>query len=120
MGVYRTAYIIAGYKMPGKMHHQTTGEKLNVFDDETYLPYIEGWEGEKFSIIYDSMSGGYTVFGIILASFGDHDGNTEFEEIDLSDLGYESIKAKYIELFGDYLPPDAQLHPKIFAFNHYS
>lgn len=118
MGVSITAYVIAGYSMPGKLIHQTTGERLNVYEDE-FLRYVEGWKDEKFSIIYDQMCGEYTVFGIILARFGDH-GDTEFEEIDLESISFEEIKAKYIELFGDHLPPTAQIHPKILAFNHYS
>lgn len=119
MGVDRTAYVIAGYKMPGKMHHQTTGEKLEVYEDK-FMRYVEGRKDEKFSIIHDGMCGNYTAFGVVLVSLGDHDGDTEFEEIDLDSIFFEEIKAKYIELFGDYLPPDAQLYPKILAFNHYS
>lgn len=119
MGVDRTAYVIAGYKMPGKMYHRTTGEKLEVYEDK-FMRYVEGWEDEKFSIIYDQMSGEHTVFGQVLASFGDHDGDTEFEEIDIEKIDFGAIKEKYIELFGDYLPMTGQIRPKILAFNHYS
>lgn len=118
MGVDRKDYVIVGYKMPYKIHHQTTGERLNVWDDEKFLPMIEGHQGEQFSLIVDGMSGEYMVFGKELAESDEYTG-FEFNELSLDDVDFKAIENRFMELFGEYLPPTFQLHPKVLVFTHY-
>ena len=111
MSVSRTDAIVYGWKLP-------YGIREN-FDDEKFLPLIEGHKGEDFTLVIDGMCGGYIVFGLRLASGGDTYEGWDFINLDFKDLDAEKVKAKYRELFG--LSPDALCaEPYLFIFSHFS
>lgn len=116
MGVDRTDYIIYGYKMP---YDYPTSKGVNIWDDKKFLPYIEGWKGEDYSLIQDGMGGEYCVFGLRIAHASEPDG---FTFIELPAEGWPNkineVKAKLNEVFGFN---DAELgEPKVLIFSHYS
>lgn len=116
MGVYRIDYIIYGWKLPYELK-DLNDNKIDLWDDK-YLPFIEGWKDEKYTLIRDGMSGKYNMFGIMLEKAEGYDGwpTTELSFEDLSKDKDELI-CKFKELFyGDKNMPD----PKIIIFTDFS
>ena len=118
MGIYKENYVIIGYKMPYHLYHKDTEKELDIYEDDSFLPYIEGHKGIDYILISDGMSGEYIVFGKVIFTSDDVD-NGEFIELDFN-YDSESIKTKYIELFYDYLDINSIGDPKILAFSHFS
>jgi hypothetical protein len=110
MGVYRRDYIVYGWKLPYDLK-DSNGDKINIWDDK-FLPMIEGHKNEEFTLITDSMCGGYNVFGLLLNSSDEWD----FVQLDFSGLDPEKVKSKYKELFG---LSDIE-EPKLFIFSNFS
>lgn len=117
MGVDRSDYVIVGYKMPYNL--KVNGEQIEWYDDK-YLRFVEGWQDEPFRLVVDGMSGEYAVFGEVLTYSTENDGGVEFTEIDVAAIDFTKVKAKFMELFGEFLPPDFPIHPKVLAFTHWS
>jgi hypothetical protein len=83
------------------------------------LPYIEGHDGVDYSLIIDSMSGQYCVFGQILYQSDNYTGGLEFTYINFTNLDSDKLKNKYKEIFEiDMCVLIAE--PYMFAFSHYS
>lgn len=114
MGVDRSDYLIYGYKMPAD-YLESRGVEL--FEDEKYLRFIEGWKGETYSIVYDQTRGKYVVFGYSIA----HASSGGYDFIELPADGWpvtsEQIKEKFREVFG--FVPDELGEPKVLLFTHY-
>ena len=108
MGVYRTDYIIQGWKLPWKI------EGVDFYDDK-YLPYIEGHPGIDYILITDGMNGEYNVFGKVISKSEDH--GWEFRKLPNMHhrIGYH-LTEKYQELFNR--EPDRE--PYTFIFSHFS
>jgi hypothetical protein len=114
MGVDRNDYLVYGFKLPIN-YFESKG--IQIFEGDRYMPYIEGWKGEDYSIIHDQMSGKYCVFGYRVA-YASSDG---FEFIELPPDGWpvsaDQIKQKFKEVFGF---DSAELgEPKVLLFSHY-
>lgn len=114
MGVDRSDYLIYGYKMPA---NYLESKGVNIWEDSKYLPFIEGWKDEDYSIVNDQMCGKYCVFGYSVA-YANSDG---FEFIELPHNGWpvtaDQIMAKFNEVFG--FAPDGLGDPKVLLFTHY-
>lgn len=113
MGVDRSDYMIYGYKLP-KDYIETKG--IEMFEGDKYLPYIEGWKGEDYSIVNDQMSGKYVVFGYSIA----YANSNGFDFIELPTdcpIKPEQVKAKFNEVFG--FNPEELGEPKVLLFTHY-
>lgn len=106
-------HVVFGWKLP----HDLTdgaGNKINVYEDE-FLRYVEGWKGEKFTIINDHMMGEYIVFGLNIVDLNSSDEN-DFREIDVSSLNAAECIDKFRAVFGG----DPGSEPKVLAFIHCS
>jgi hypothetical protein len=114
MGVDKTDYVIVGYKLPYDLKNKE-GNKVDWWDDEKWLRYIEGWKDEPMTLILDGMSGEYAVFGRVLAS-GDYNG-IDFVEIDINTINDAEVMQAFYLLFKDILSEFQR--PKVFAFSHF-
>ena len=114
MGVDRSDYMIYGYKLP-ENYFKSKG--IEIFEDNKYMPFIEGWKGEDYSIVYDQMSGKYCVFGFRIA-FADNQG---FQFLGLPAEGWltqaEQVKAKFKDVFGFSCVELGD--PEVLLFSHY-
>jgi hypothetical protein len=113
MGVDRSDYLIYGYKMPAD-YLESKG--IELFEDSKYLPFIEGWKDEDYSIVHDQMSGKYCVFGYKIL----YTNEQGFDFVQLPptwNVNADQVKAKFIELFG--FSPDDLEEPKPLLFTHY-
>jgi len=109
MGVYRSDYIVYGYKL-------AYDSKIDWYSDK-FLPMVEGRVGEEFSLIIDFMSGGYVVFGVVLLSGGDSYEGWNFVDLNFGSLDSEKVKLRYKELFD--LGDDVE-DPSLFIFSNFS
>lgn len=117
MGVDRRDYVIIGYKLPYDVKTKT-GEKLigKIWEDEKYLPMIEGWQNEEFTIVADGMSGNYIAFGKEISSTDEYEG-FDFVEIEIDEADFDMVKIRANIVF-----PDIDYNftsPKILIFTHY-
>lgn len=114
MGVDRSDYLIYGYKMPAD-YLESKG--VNIWEDNKYLPFIEGWKDEDYSIVNDQMMGKYCVFGYSVA----HANSNGFEFVELPPDGWpvtaDQVKAKFNQVFG-FIPEELG-EPKVLLFSHY-
>lgn len=114
MGVDRSDYLIYGYKLPID-YFKTKG--VDIWEDEKYLPLIEGWKGEDYSIVHDQMCGNYYVFGYSIARAN----SNGFEFLELPVDGWpvtgERVKEKFSEAFG--FTDETLGEPKVLLFTHY-
>lgn len=87
MSVDRTDYLMIGYKMPYDVKFKD-GRSLSqdIWDTGEYLPMVEGWKDEIFSLIPDGMSGNYICFGIVLVRSDIYAG-FDFTTIDRKGVG---------------------------------
>jgi hypothetical protein len=119
MGVDRQDYLIIGYKMPYDVKMKD-GRELSdiVWEDEKYLPFIEGWKDEEYRLIIDGMSGEYIVFGYPLDE-SDEYGGFNFNVIDIKQLQprIDTTINTAIVWFSD-VDFDFK-NPEIFCFSHY-
>lgn len=117
MSVDRTDYIIIGYKMPYDVKFKS-GQKLNnlIWEDDKYLPLIEGWVSEDFRLISDGMSCNYIAFGLEIASSDKYLG-FEFIEFEINTGDFDHVRSRAIELFSDFDFDFSQ--PKALIFSHY-
>ena len=113
MSVDRKDYIVYGWRFDSIK--DSTGKKIDVWDDK-YKPYIEGWENEEFTLIYDGMCGQYTVFGLLILDKNDDSCGWEFVKLEFNNLDSDKVKNKFKELFG-YTP---EQEPELFIFSHFS
>jgi hypothetical protein len=120
MSVYRTDYIIYGWKLP-----------YDCIDKDDRSKLIEEYEDgnkSKIDFINDGMGGHFVVFGIVLHhSPLFHYDNTnfywEFEDIDLTPIekGKDELIIKYHRIFGlksKYKGDIDYVSPKTFIFSH--
>jgi hypothetical protein len=116
MGVDRTDYIVYGWKLPYDFK-DANGDEIDWYDDK-FLPYLEGHEGIKHTLIPDGMCGKYCVFGEIIDF--DNDDGWDFQELPLDIQptwnDENNLSKKFEEVFG----VDAKELPKLFIFSHYS
>lgn len=114
MGVDRSDYLIYGYKMP---FDYLRSKDVELFEGNKYMPYIEGWKGEEYSIVHDQMGGKYCVFGykIIYAN----EQGFDFVQLPAETwpVTADQVKAKFKELFG--FADDELGEPKVLLFTHY-
>lgn len=118
MSVDRNDYIIIGYKLPFGVKNKS-GQELNnlIWDDDKYLPLIEGWVSEDFRLISDGMSCNYIAFGLEIASSDEYRG-FEFTELEINKDDFDRVRSRAIELFSDFEFDFSQ--PKALIFSHYS
>ena len=118
MGVDRNDYIVIGYKMPYDVKFKN-GELLceDIWDDEKYIPMIEGWKDEEFTIISDGMSGKYIAFGKMIDSSDEYQG-FDFIELNIDQADFDKVKQRAKEIFPE-LEFDFET-PKTLIFSHYS
>jgi len=114
MSVNRTDYIVFGWKLPYELKN-SKGERINFYDDDKYLPMIEGHPNEPYSLIIDGMSGDYIVFGKIIAEADDDEGWGFNYLTNLIQDPYELI-SKYHEVFD---VKGIIAHPHLFIFSHF-
>jgi hypothetical protein len=114
MGVDRSDYLIYGYKMPPD-YLESKG--IELFEDRKYLPFIEGWKDEDYSIVHDQMCGKYCVFGYSVA----YANSNGFEFVELPPDGWpvtaDQVKEKFKEVFG--FDSSELGEPKVLLFSHY-
>lgn len=119
MSVWRTSYLVYGYKFEEK-------KEMNVFNehyDELLYepPYSEMFNSKnsKQEIIYDGMCVNYAYIGIVLAKIDEdeYDGYAEIENNDVSEL--ESQLKKYEEKWPEYVKDIVKdKDPKLYFFIH--
>ena len=115
MSVYRTDYIVYGYKLPYELKNEKG--KIDLCSDK-FLPMIEGHQDEQFSFISDGMCSDYNVFGIVIKSVSEYEG-WDFVNLDFKNLDAEKVKSKYREVFD--LKEDVPIaDPYLFIFSHFS
>lgn len=105
--------MIYGYKLPIN-YFESKG--IELFEGNKYMPYIEGWKGESYSIIHDQMCDKYVVFGYRLANAN----GAGFDFVELPEqwpVKPEQIKAKFSEVFG--FIDESLGEPKVLLFTHY-
>jgi len=112
MGVDRTDYIVYGWKLPAN-YFETKG--IDIWGDK-FLRYIEGWEGEKYTIIKDGMCGKYCVFGLMITQANEE--GFEFFEITNDSLSPIELTDKFKEVFG--FTDESIGYPKHLVFTHWS
>lgn len=114
MSVYRTEYLIYGYKDISKFPNS---KDIDTWDDK-YLPYIEGHDGEDFAMVVDRMAGHYIVFGDCFERIDTSYGSCEcfeFQNLEQYNLNADKVKEKYNKVFGE----DVNLpEPEFFIFTH--
>ena len=113
MGVDRSDYLIYGYKMPPGYLKK---KGIELFEDNKYLPFIEGWKEEDYSIVHDQMCGKYCVFGYKIL-YANEQG---FDFVQLPpawNVTADKVKSKFVELFG--FSPDDLEEPSLLLFTHY-
>ncbi len=115
MGIYRSDYIIYGWKIKGTPKTKD-GNPINFFGDK-FLPYVEGHPGIEHIIVPyvnpDGNSGRDTVFGLRLAYSTE---GWNFQNLNFGELDAEEVKAKYKELFDE----EVDTEPEILIFTHLS
>jgi hypothetical protein len=106
MGLYRSDYIVYGWKLPHDFR--------DWYDDEKMLNYVEGNAG-NIEIIIDSTHGEYAVFGLVLAYASSN--GFDFQLISIIDVGLnqEELLRKYSELFNE----DPKEYPQLFVFSRF-
>lgn len=114
MGVDRSDYLIYGYKMPAD-YLESKG--VNIWEDSKCLPFIEGWEGEDYSIVDDQMMGKYCVFGYKILYANEQGFDFVQLPTEIWPVKPEQVEAKFKEVFG--FAPDELGEPKILLFTHY-
>ena len=115
MGVNRTDYIVYGWKLPIELVNRN-GVELDFWEDENFLPYVEGSTDSKYRIIVDGMCGDYNVFGLILKEGGDEHVGWDFEDLNIDNLSEKDT----ILAYKDILNSDPKDKPRLFIFSHYS
>jgi len=114
MGVDRSDYMIYGYKLPAD-YFESKG--IELFEGDKYMPYIEGWKGEDYSIVNDQMCGKYVVFGYSIA----YANSNGFDFTELPSDGWpvkpDQVKEKFKEVFG--FTDESLGEPKVLLFTHY-
>jgi len=103
MGLYRTDYIVCGWKLPKEI------EGFDYWDDKN-LPYVEGHKGVEYTIVLDDD---YLVFGKLIAISSEWN----FNVLNFDNLNTEEIKEKYREIFN---VDGGVSEPYVFIFSHYS
>jgi len=115
MSVDRSDHIVYGWKLPYQTKN-AKGEEINFWDDDKYLPMIEGHQDEDFTLIIDGMCGKYTAFGLSLNSGGYKYEGWDFVPLDFKNLDAEKVKARYREVFEN----EPETEPTLFIFSHFS
>lgn len=120
MSVYRTDYIVYGWKLP---YDYIDKEDLDNIRNE----YINVNE-YHIELIVDVMGGRYLVFGIVinksdLFHYADSEFYWEFEDLDLSliEKGKHELLIRYHRIFGiesKYKGEVEYISPKTFIFSH--
>lgn len=110
MGYTIYANLVFGWKLTD-LPKDSDGDEIDPFEDK-FLPYVEGHDGVKETIIYDQMCDEYMMFGILLGEVSDCG---DFEYIDTSDLDALALRDKFREVF-ECDPPDEL--PRIILFIH--
>jgi len=109
MSIDRTDYIVYGWKLPLNMV-DGDGNDINFWDDK-FLPYIEGHQGEEYTIIRDDD---FMVFGKLIAC--DNDG-WMVTHLPFKKLNPKEVINKYNEVFGI---EGNGAEPYLFIFTHWS
>ncbi len=115
MGYCRKDYIVYGYKLPYDLKDDN-GNELHLYDDEKYLPYIEGHKGIGYIIILDQMMGKYVVFGEKIHSADQYNG-WGFIDIETTITKHPmEVQDKLKELLNITIDD----YPTLFIFSHYN
>lgn len=107
MGVYRTEYIIYGWKLPYDIGKD---QELDLYEIDEILE-------SPFSLIVDGMMGKYCVFGEIINQTSDE--GWEFTILDLEKMDSQKLIDKYKEIF-KLNSEEIVTDPYLFVFTHYS
>lgn len=118
MGMYRTDYIVYGYKFDNKNNvRDVNGEQFDMWDDK-YLPMVEGHLDEPFSLI-SGEGDNCMVFGKIIEMSCDEEVGWDYVDLSkISDKMTIDVMYKYKELF--YSPTEEVPLPKLFIFSQWS
>ena len=118
MSVWRTSYLVYGYKFEEEKDMNVFNEHYDELDEP---PYSEMFNDEKSEqeIIYDGMCGNYAYIGIVLAKI-DEDEYDGYAEIDQKDVnGLDKKLKKYEEKWPDYVKDIVKdKDPKLYFFIH--
>ena len=111
MGLYRTDYIVYGWKLPLLMKDKD-GNTIN-FRDNKFLPYIEGYKDIKYIIVRD-FNKKHLVFGKLMGINSD---GWNYENLNMSHINSEEVKNKYREVFD----VESEIsEPYLFIFSHWN
>ena len=112
MSAYRTDYIVYGWKLPYDIKN-SSGENIDLWDDK-FLPLIEGHEGEKLTLIRDSV---YFVFGLAFKSCSSDEGwGCEILDSCFDDADARGLMAQFKDLF----KCEPEGNPSLLIFSHWS
>lgn len=120
MSVYKTDYIVYGWKLPYDCISKEDLNKISEEYDKNNEYHIE--------LLVDGMGGHYIVFGIVinqsdLFHYADNEFYWEFEDLDLSliEKGKDELVIRYAKIFGQNSKYKGQVEynsPKTFIFSH--
>ena len=110
MGLYRTDYIVYGWKLPLLMKDKD--DNLINFWDDKFVPYTEGHKGVEYTIVRD-FDKKHLVFGKVMGVNCD---GWDYENLNLI-LDAEEVKNKYKEVFG---VEGVVAEPYLFIFSHWN
>ena len=111
MGLYRTHYIVYGWKLPLLMRDKD-GNEIDFWNDK-FLPYIEGHQGVDYTIVRD-FDKKHMVFGKLMGRNSD---GWNYENLNLNNLDSEEVKNKYNEVFE---VEGSVASPYLFIFSHWN
>jgi len=112
MGLYRTDYIIYGYKLPFEIKNKKG--LINLWDNK-FLPFIEGHKGENFILLRDYNN---NAFGLKLATANQNVG-WDFFHLDFKNLDAEMVKNKYRDVF-ELEDDEALAEPYLFILSNFA
>jgi len=119
MGVYRTSYLVYGFKFKDKTDKKVFDDNYNDLMENT--PYWEFFNNTRSDqcLIFDAMSGDYVYIGIKLAKLDEWDDNISIE---ISEDEIYKLKDKlneYMKAWPDYVQNLCKgMIPKLYFFIH--
>jgi len=111
MGLYRTDYIVYGWKLPLLMRDKD-GNDIDFWDDK-FLPYIEGHKGVDFTIVRD-FDNKQMAFGKLIGINSD---GWDYQNLDINKLDAKEVQDKYNEVFE---VEGSVAEPYLFIFSHWN
>ena len=119
MGVWRTSYIVYGFKIEDEARLDTLGDyEEELLYEEPYCDIFNGDYSDQ-TIISDGMCGRYAYVGIELAHIDEDDDEAYYEWSEEEMTGLNEKLKEGMEKWPDYLKGICQgLEPKLYFFIH--